>query len=64
MRWIWAGIAASLIVATLDHGLLGSIANAISFGLVLWLAFRVGSPKKASLRMASRIRTNQYDKVL
>ncbi|GAM70999.1 hypothetical protein JCM19236_1166 [Vibrio sp. JCM 19236] len=64
MKWTWALVASCLIVALLNEGLVGSIAEALGYGFALFGAYKLGSPKKASLRMKSRVRPSQYDKVL
>ncbi|CAM4033703.1 MULTISPECIES: hypothetical protein [Vibrio] len=66
MYFLWALVAACLGVAIADHGLLGSIAQALGFALVVGIAFSQSgkSVKKSSDWLLSRVKPSHYDKVL
>ncbi|WP_261874179.1 hypothetical protein [Vibrio rarus] len=66
MYTLWAFVAISLPVAILNNGLLGSIAAALGFTLLLTITFKNSqtATKKSSQRMLLRIKPSYYDKVL
>ena len=66
MYALWALVALSLAIALSDNGLIGSVAEAIGFVLVLCIAIKFGraNSKKSSHRMLSRVKPSHYDKVL
>ncbi|GEA51572.1 hypothetical protein VIN01S_23760 [Vibrio inusitatus NBRC 102082] len=66
MYALWALVAVSLAIALSDDGLIGSIAEAVGFVLVLSIVIKCGraNARKSSRRMMSRIKPSHYDKVL
>ncbi|GEM79757.1 hypothetical protein [Vibrio superstes] len=66
MYALWALVALSLAIALFDNGLVGSIAVAVGFVLVLSIAIKFGrtNAQKSSHRMLSRVKPSHYDKVL
>ncbi|GAB7219547.1 hypothetical protein [Vibrio comitans] len=66
MYALWALVVVSLAIALSDNGLIGSIAEAVGFFLVLSIAIKFGrtNAKKSSHRMLSRVKPSHYDKVL
>ncbi|GAD80333.1 hypothetical protein [Vibrio ezurae] len=66
MYFIWTLVAVCLGVAFADHGLAGSIAQALGFALVVGIAFANGgkASKKSSDWFLSRVKPSHYDKVL
>ncbi|OBT16039.1 hypothetical protein A9264_12315 [Vibrio sp. UCD-FRSSP16_10] len=66
MYILWTLVVACLAIALSDNGLIGSIAQALGFALVLWIAIKQkgDSTKKSSHRLLARVKPSHYDKVL
>jgi hypothetical protein len=65
MKFTLILVVACLLVALIDDGLAGAMAEALSFGLMLFIVIKFGQQRKnASRFMLRRVKPEHYDKVL